>query len=146
MCTWKTLPSFAHPDGTDICSGPWTISVFDILKKTRHVPKFVQINRTNANSFQAFHNELKLQFDTLKMNNDLFCDPNKNYQYSVFWMQKPNILRLKTVKLKNHKHKLSQWMTNGILNSVKYRDKIFLRLKAMSNGTELHKRLTFKII
>ena len=24
MCTWKTLPSFAHPDGTDICSGPWT--------------------------------------------------------------------------------------------------------------------------
>ena len=24
MCTRKTLPSFAHPDGTDICSGPWT--------------------------------------------------------------------------------------------------------------------------
>ena len=25
MSTQKTLPSFAHPDGTDICSGPWTI-------------------------------------------------------------------------------------------------------------------------
>ena len=25
MCTRKTLPSFAHPDGTNICSGPWTI-------------------------------------------------------------------------------------------------------------------------
>ena len=27
MCTRKTLPSFAHPDGTDICSGPWTTSI-----------------------------------------------------------------------------------------------------------------------
>ena len=26
MCTRKILPGFAHPDGTDICSGPWTIS------------------------------------------------------------------------------------------------------------------------
>ena len=48
------------------------LSIFDILKKTRHVPKFVQINRTDANSFQAFHNEIELQFDTLKMDRDLF--------------------------------------------------------------------------
>ena len=27
MCTLKTLPSFAHPDGTEICSGPWTTRV-----------------------------------------------------------------------------------------------------------------------
>ena len=24
ICTWKTLPSLAHPDGTNICSVTWT--------------------------------------------------------------------------------------------------------------------------
>ena len=36
MCTWKTLPSFAHPDGTDICSGPWTITNTVHTKKYAH--------------------------------------------------------------------------------------------------------------
>ena len=36
-------------------------------------------------------------------------------------------------------------MTNGILNSIKYRDKIFLKLKALSNGTDLHNRLSENI-
>ena len=30
------------------------LSIFDILKKTKHVPKFVKINRSGDNSFQAF--------------------------------------------------------------------------------------------
>ena len=33
-------------------------------------------------------------------------------------------------------------MTNGILNSIKYRDKMFLKLKALSAGTDLHDRLS----
>ena len=106
------------------------LSIFDILKKTMHVPKFVQINRTDANSFQAFHNEIKSQFDTLKMDRDLFCDPNENYQHfeEIILNAKAKHLAPKTVKFKKQKHKLSQWMTNGILNSIKYRDKIFLKL------------------
>ena len=97
-----------------------------------------------ASSFQAFHNEIKSQFDTLKMDRDLFCDPNENYQHfeEIILNAKAKHLASKTVKLKKHKHKLSQWMTNGILNSIKYRDKIFLKLKALSNGTDLHNRLS----
>ena len=34
----KTLPSFAHPDGTDICSGPWT-NLFLRGLKLNHVCK-----------------------------------------------------------------------------------------------------------
>ena len=32
-------------------------------------------------------------------------------------------------------------MTNGILNSIKFRDKMFLKLKALSAGTDLQDRL-----
>ena len=54
MCTRKTLPSFAHPDGTDICSGPWTISSTwsthsivplwpsDLVWRYRYMPLLVQ--------------------------------------------------------------------------------------------------------
>ena len=47
-----------------------------------------------------------------------------------------------TVKFKKDKHKLSQWMTNSIFNSIKHRDRIFLKLQALSNGTDLHMRLS----
>ena len=58
------------------------------------------------------------------MDHDLFCDPNENYQHfeEIILNAKAKHLATKTVKFKKHKHKLSQWMTNGILNSIKYRD------------------------
>ena len=56
------------------------LSIFDILKKTKHAPKFVKINRSDDNSFLAFHDEIKSHFDTFEMDPDLFCDPNINYQ------------------------------------------------------------------
>ena len=60
----------------------------------------------------------------------------------LFWMQKPSILLPKQLKFQKGKNKLSQWMNNGILNSIKHRDEIFLKLKALSNGTDLHERLS----
>ena len=78
------------------------------------------------------------------MDRDLFCDPNENYQHfdEIILNAKTKHFAPKTVKFKKHKHKLSQWVTYGILNSIKYRDKIFLKSKATSNGTDLHKRLS----
>ena len=78
------------------------------------------------------------------MDPDLFCDPNINYQRfeEILLNAKSKHLAPKTVKFKKHKHKLSQWMTNGILNSIKYRYKMFLKLKALSAGTDLHDRLS----
>ena len=72
------------------------------------------------------------------MDPDLFCDPNINYKR----FEEIILNALKTVKFKKHKHKLSQWMTNGISNSIKCRDKMFFKLKALSAGTDLHDRLS----
>ena len=56
------------------------ISVFDILKTVRHRPKFVQINRSDEDSFKAFHDEVHSRLLNFNMNPDLFCDPNENYK------------------------------------------------------------------
>ena len=84
--------------------------IFDILKKTKHAPKFVKINCSDDNSFQAFHDEIKWDFDTFEMDPDLFCDPNINYQCfeEILLNAKSNHLAPKTVKFKKHKHKLSK--------------------------------------
>ena len=74
------------------------LSIFDILKKTKHAPKFVKINRSNDNSFKTFHDEIKSYFDTFEMDPDLFCDPNINYQHFAEIL---NILLQKQSNLKS---------------------------------------------
>ena len=44
-------------------------------------------------------------------------------------MQNQNTSHQKLLGLNKHKHKLSKWMTNGILNYIKIRDELFLKLK-----------------
>ena len=116
------------------------ISVFDILKKTKHTPKFVQINCSDETSFEAFHSEIKSHIESFDMDRDLFSDPNENYRQfeEIILKAKAKYLAPKTVRFKKHKHKLSRWMTNGILNSIKFRDKLFLKLKTLNSGSELH--------
>ena len=56
------------------------ISVFDILKKSRHTPKFVTINCSDETSFEAFHSEVKYGIENLNIDPDLFNDRNDNYR------------------------------------------------------------------
>ena len=116
------------------------ISVFDILKKSRHTPKFVKINCSDETSFEAFHSEVKSRIENLNMDPDLFSDPNDNYRRfeEIILNAKAKHLAPKTIRFKKHKHKLSQWMTSGILNSIKFRDKLFLELKTLNSTSELH--------
>ena len=116
------------------------ISVFDILKKSRHTPKFVKINCSDETSFEAFHSEVKSRIENLNMDPDLFSDPNVNYRQfeEIILNVKAKHLAPKTVRFKKHKHKLSQWMTSGILNSIKFRDKLFLKLKILNSTSELY--------
>ena len=41
-------------------------------------------------------------------------------------------LEAKTVKYNKYKHKKCKWMTNGILISIRYRDKLYAKLKSTS--------------
>ena len=41
----------------------------------------------------------------------------------------------KRVKFNKHKHKLSDWITSGILKSIEFRDKLHRRLKKLSTDS-----------
>ena len=42
------------------------------------------------------------------------------------------------VKFNKHKHTKSTWITNGILRSISYRDKLYLELKRLPSDSERH--------
>ncbi len=48
----------------------------------------------------------------------------------------------KTVKLNKHKHKMLKWITQGIVNSIAFRDNLHYRLKMSTPNSQEHK--TFK--
>ena len=41
----------------------------------------------------------------------------------------------KRVKFNKHKHKLSDWITSGILKSIEFRDKLYRRLNKLSTDS-----------
>ena len=107
-------------------------SVLDIMKKKDHKPKFVEIRNNDATSFALFQNEVASAMASHVFENALFGDPNKNCSIfeDIISNAKHKHLQPKTVRFKRYKHKLSPWMTKGILVSIKLRDKLFCRLKS----------------
>ena len=115
---------------TDISDHFPYFSVLDILKKKNHQPKYVHINNNDENSFREFCNDVSNKFDQISWEQDLFNDPNKNYETleKTLLDSKCKYLAPKTVRFKKHKHKINPWITQGILNSIRYRDKLYMKL------------------
>ena len=47
-----------------------------------------------------------------------------------------DVIPEKTVKFNKHKHNLKPWITNNIRNSIKHRDKLYLKLKKTKNPSQ----------
>ena len=61
-----------------------------------------------------------------KKDKNILADPNINYRLLESAIMKANnkYMPIKTVKFQKYKHKRNDWITLGILNSIKHRDRI----------------------
>ena len=66
-----------------------------------------------------------------KLDTNISSDPyqNKNFIIQNLTDIKAEIMPSKIVKLQKHKHKISKWITGGIICSIKYRDKLYSTLQ-----------------
>ena len=82
-----------------------------------------------------------------KLNKDTLSDPNSNYDLlenilcNLYDKHFPN----KLVKFKKYKHKKSTWITVGILNSIKYKDKLYRNLKQTAQNDTSYNILQINI-
>ena len=108
---------------------PYSIAL-DICKMVNHKPKFVNVNNNSESAFQSFSREISTSLENWNLNRNLFGDPNENYNMmeNIILQAKSKYLSPKTVCFKKYKHKISPWLTAGILQSIKCRDVLYRRL------------------
>ena len=100
------------------------------LSYVTDVPKFIDIECNDPRSMQAFIAELEdINIDD-KLEHAIDSDPQKNYDCFIALLNgaKNKHLPKKRVRFNKNKHKKSKWMTNGILKSIKEKDKLYKKL------------------
>lgn len=131
---------------------PHFISI-DVALPKQDTPKYIKINRKNEASFNSFCEEIQSSLTNPILPNDLNTDPNVTYATlkGIITSAKDNHLQPKTVRFHRYKHKKSPWITKGIINSIKFRDKLYKRLRDTDPDTDQYRTLetnlrTYKVI
>ena len=94
-------------------------------------PKYITIQKKTASCFSSFYNDVSNTDFLSLLDTSNGADPNENYirfsnkLHSMINEHFP----IKRVKFDKYKHKTTPWITNGILISLKCRDKLYRELK-----------------
>jgi exonuclease III len=119
----------------------------NIKTKKPKEKKYVEIKQRPPNFYDLVKKDLQELNIITKLSDDPQADPNQNY--SIFedtltaLMQKHT--KIKTVKFNKHKHKKCAWITNEIINSIKFRDKLHLRWKRSQPNSQIKETLKINI-
>ena len=69
-----------------------------------------------------------------------FDNPDKNYDIleTLLIQAIDRYMPMKKIRLNKYKHKKTEWITNGILKSIKFKDNLYKRMKLSVIGTVEH--------
>ena len=81
-----------------------------------------------------------------QLNQDPYCDPNVNYDilHKHITDLKDKHLPFKLVKFNKYKHKGNKWITNGVLKSLIYKDRLYKQLRSTDKSSNLYPYLKQK--
>ena len=87
-------------------------------------PKYITIREQDDHYLAKVNTELMNSNVMTKMDLTLLHDPNSNYNLLESGSINANntLMAIKIVKFKRYKHKINNWITHGIINSIKYRN------------------------
>ena len=104
--------------------------ILDNIKLKQKQNRLVKVFPNDKLSLNSFVTEIS-ELDLLhKLNTDDNANPNQNYDIINDSIINAILkhLPVKEVRYNRHKHKKSKWITIGLLNSIKYRDKLYKKL------------------
>ena len=99
--------------------------------KEDHTTKFIQVNVQNKEAMLKVKNELHSSDIYTKLDTNPNTDPNYNYNIIIDEINqaKNKYITSKLVKFNKYKHKKSTLITQGLLTSIRYRDKLYKQIK-----------------
>ena len=94
-------------------------------------PKFTRILKQNDDVIQQIKNEINSSELHKKLDTSQTANPNASYNIilEVIETARKKHMTGKFVKFNKYKHKKSKWITYGILKSIRFRDKLYKKLK-----------------
>ena len=118
------------------------ITCFDYKMKAKQVPQYVKLQTKSTEAVLSLRNELKGSCNPEIFKPDSM-DPNACFEllYKQLQTSIRKYLPLKIKKFHKHKHKESKWITQGIIRSIQFRDKLYKRLKDTPITNDLHETL-----
>ena len=112
----------------------------DYLLVTSSRSKYIKLYKNDQDSLRQFKNELADQcaLDSFRM--DILNNPQESYNklHDILISAMAKHFPVKTVKQNKYKHRKSNWITYGILRSIKYRDKLYKQLKHTNPATNIY--------
>ena len=105
--------------------------------KQKTTPKTVKVATNTPEALDNLYKELLEQDIMKQINTNPYSHPNVNYNtlLSVLEESKQKHIPAKSVKFHKHKHKKTEWITKGILKSIKYRDSLYKKIKLTQIGS-----------
>ena len=118
---------------------PIFISIDLDITKLRQ-PKFITTKISNTGSLNNLNTELKsINFEQV-LSTDTHADPNSNYNVlqNIITSHLRKHFPVKKVRFNKYKHKHNAWITNGIIRSIKFKDKLYKLSKTTSMNNPLY--------
>ena len=119
----------------------------EILNDKPKRPKYIQKRVISEAVTHNFREELRSSDISLHLNANLMTDPNPEYDIferialNAYEKHCPN----KRVKVNKHKHKLSPWITTGLIKSIEFRDKLYKRLNSCPQDSPEHNKMEYNL-
>ena len=103
---------------------PYFVSLDYVNMKLKNITKFCQVKQQNVSNLNNFKEEISCTDLLTNFDLSIDTDPNRNYgilEHTIMSAINKH-LPTKTITFNKHKHKHSNWITKGIIKSIKYRD------------------------
>ena len=101
------------------------------------------MKQTSPVSLNNYKNAVAASDIYSQINKDINADPNLNYNitHNILKTATEEHLAPKIVKFKKHRHKKTKWITQGIIKSISFRDKLYKEYRKSPMNTVTRDRL-----
>ena len=119
----------------------------DTTLKKRHPTKFIEINIQNKKAMLKVKEDLISTKIYEKLDISPTTDTNRNYNIILDEINqaKNKYMMSKLVKFNKYKHKKSTWITQGLLASIRHRDKLYKQIKLTNPDSPEHEMLLINL-
>ena len=117
---------------------PYLIFLDYLQPKRVDTTKLIRIQTWNTKSINTFKSEINNAGICYMLNSTNHANPydNLNILNEVISKAKDKHLPVRMIKFSKHKHSKSQWITKGIIQSIAYKDKLYMKLKQRPTDSE----------